>query len=143
MSMMNRLGNTKNPYQGQYKKVLCVCSAGLLRSPTTAVILSQEPFNYNTRAAGVSSEYALVQVDQVLLEWADEVVCMEPDHQLLLERLMEKTGTVKPIICLKVPDRFRYRDPKLMEMIKESYLAATQPAAEEKKKDEGSSDPVV
>ena len=47
MSKMNRLANTQNKYQGKYKKVLCVCSAGLLRSPTAALVLSQEPFNFN------------------------------------------------------------------------------------------------
>lgn len=31
MSLMNRLGNADNPYQDRYKRVLCVCSAGLLR----------------------------------------------------------------------------------------------------------------
>jgi predicted protein tyrosine phosphatase len=33
--LMNRLGNCKNYHQGKFKRVLCVCSAGLLRSPTT------------------------------------------------------------------------------------------------------------
>lgn len=31
-SNRNAMGNAANPYQGNYKKVLCVCSAGLLRS---------------------------------------------------------------------------------------------------------------
>ena len=52
MSLMNRLGNSKNPYQGDFKKVLCVCSAGLLRSPTAAWVLSNAPFNFNTREIG-------------------------------------------------------------------------------------------
>lgn len=138
MGMMNRLGNAKNPYQGDHKKVLCVCSAGLLRSPTTAVVLSQEPFNYNTRAAGVSTEYALVEVDQVLLTWADEIVCMEDWHQDALEGLLKKFGIEKKVYNLDVPDRYPYRHPELMKIIKENYLKATTPAeaaekAEEKK----------
>jgi predicted protein tyrosine phosphatase len=84
MSFMNRLGNCTNPYQGNTKKVLCVCSAGLLRSPTAAVVLSQEPFNYNTRAAGISTDYALVQVDDVLVTWADEIVCMDENSRKFL-----------------------------------------------------------
>ncbi len=44
---------SQNPYQGKYKRVLCVCSAGVLRSATTAVVLSKEPFNFNTRSAGL------------------------------------------------------------------------------------------
>ncbi len=77
MREMNRMHNAGNLHQGQYKKVLCVCSAGLLRSPTTAVVLSKEPYNFNTRAAGCVPDYALIKVDAVLIHWADEIVCME------------------------------------------------------------------
>lgn len=114
--MMNRLANCKNPYQGPYKKVLCVCSAGLLRSPTAAVVLSQEPFNHNTRAVGLSEDYALIPIDNVLLEWADEIVCME----LKQVEFLSKT-TKKPVRCLEIPDLFAYRDPTLMRMIAENY----------------------
>jgi predicted protein tyrosine phosphatase len=114
--LMNRLANASNRWQGKNKKVLCVCSAGLLRSPTAAFVLSQEPFNFNTRAAGLTKEFALIPVDEVLLEWADEIVCMDQKQELLL-----KSITTKPIICLGIPDNFAYRDPKLIELIKENY----------------------
>lgn len=116
-STMNRLATTKNPYQGTYKKVLCVCSAGCLRSPTAALVLSQEPFNYNTRAAGIDKDFAIIPVDEVLLEWADEIVCMDVNQQLEL-----KHHTKKPVINLSIPDSFEYRDPILMRRIKERYL---------------------
>ena len=76
--LMNRLANSSNRWQGKYKRVLCICSAGLLRSPTAAFVLSQEPYNYNTRAAGLTKEFALIPVDEVLLNWAQEVVCIGP-----------------------------------------------------------------
>ena len=120
MSMRNRLGNCKNPYQGDFKKVLCVCSAGLLRSPTAAVVLSQEPFNFNTRAAGLQEEFALIPVDDVLLEWADEIVCMTPDQKLTL---IQRTN--KPIICLNISDNYDYRNPDLMRVIRENYELLT------------------
>ena len=53
--LMNRIANSTNPFQKDYKRVLCVCSAGLLRSPTAAYVLSQAPYNYNTRAAGLTA----------------------------------------------------------------------------------------
>lgn len=112
----NRLHNIKNQFQGPYKKVLCVCSAGLLRSPTAAVVLSQEPFNFNTRAAGIG-DYALVKVDDVLLEWADEIVCMDMDQ---VEQLVKMTDKV--ITCLEIPDKYDYRQPELVALIKERYL---------------------
>ena len=116
--LMNRLANAHNKWQGEFKKVLCVCSAGLLRSPTVAFVLSQEPFNFNTRCVGLSPEFALISVDEVLLEWADEIVCMDKKQEREL-----KTKTQKPVVCLSIPDHFEYRSPELIELIKKQYEA--------------------
>ena len=117
--MNNRMWNIRNPNQGFYKKVLCVCSAGLLRSPTLAWVLSNDPYNYNTRAAGVNKDYALVPLDDVLLNWADEVVFVEQDVYDLAKQLfnLEVLNTK----VLNVPDIYRFRDPKLVEIIMEQY----------------------
>lgn len=134
--LMNRLGNCHNPHQGRFKRVLCVCSAGLLRSPTTAVVLSQEPYNYNTRAAGLIPEFALVPVDKVLLDWADEIVCMTKEQKEILDKLANPNCEV---ICLSIPDSFAYRDPQLIKLIKEKYdshlgLAKEEPETKKEKK---------
>lgn len=125
MSMRNRLANTKNEFQGAYKRVLCVCSAGLLRSPTAALVLSQEPFNYNTRAVGIVEEYALIMLDSAHLYWAQEIVCMEEEHKKQIEFNLKRMELETPVYCLSVPDNFNYRDPKLMELIREAYQKAT------------------
>lgn len=117
MSLMNRLHTCKNPYQGKYKKVLCVCSAGLLRSPTAALVLSQEPFNFNTRACGIH-DYALVPIDDVLINWADEIVVME---EYMIKNL-PNSADGKPIICLSIRDEYEYRQKELISLIKERYL---------------------
>lgn len=96
--------------------MLCVCSAGLLRSPTVALVLSSAPFNYNTRAAGLES-YALIRVDDVLLHWADEIVCMTQDQ---LNELL--TITTKPVVCLDIPDKYSYREQELMSIIADKYV---------------------
>ncbi len=116
MSYRNRIHNSTNPYQGKYLKILCVCSAGLLRSPTAALVLGAEPFNHNTRAAGLEADFALIVVDEVLLSWCDEVVCMTQEQANELAML-----TDKPIKCLDIADSYNYRDPDLMRMITESY----------------------
>ena len=116
--LMNRLANCTNRYQGEYKRVLCVCSAGLLRSPTAAFVLSQEPYNFNTRAAGLNPEFALVPVDRVLLEWADEIVVMSAQQAEQIRAMLEDE---KQIVVLGIPDNFRYRDPELIQLIRESY----------------------
>lgn len=119
--LMNRIANATNPFQGKHKRVLCVCSAGLLRSPTAALVLSQEPYNYNTRAAGLTAEFALVPVDRVLLHWAEEVVCMSQEQA---EHLRDLIGEEKPIVVLNIPDIYGYRDPELIEKIREAYDVA-------------------
>jgi predicted protein tyrosine phosphatase len=117
MNQKNRLHNSKNPYQGSSKKVLCVCSAGLLRSPTAAVVLAQEPFNFNTRAAGLT-EYALILVDDVLINWADEIVVMEK----WMEEEIKNEYPQSNLICLNIKDEYEYRCPSLMKLIKDKYL---------------------
>lgn len=114
MTRINALHNCSNPYQGQYKKVLCVCSAGLLRSPTTAIVL-QRTYNYNTRACGVH-DYALIQFDDVLGTWADEIVCVE---QSIANNIPDQFKN--KVITLNIPDRYEYMNPELQEIIKEQY----------------------
>lgn len=118
---MNRLANNKNRFQGDAKRVLCCCSAGLLRSPTTAVILSQEPYNYNTRAVGVSTEYALIPIDEVLVDWADEIVVMEPWQAEDVRHQFRNEVKGKEIICLNVPDKYPRMDEELVAFIKKAY----------------------
>lgn len=118
--MNNRLYNCKNPYQGKYKKVLCVCSAGLLRSPTAAEVLLQPPFGFNTRSCGYDVGHALVPLDEVLIEWADEIVVMDEYQQKQLQ-----SRTNKPIFNLKIGDSYEFRDWELRDKIKENYIKET------------------
>jgi predicted protein tyrosine phosphatase len=114
----------KNPNQGIDKKVLCVCSAGLLRSPTLAWILSNKPFSYNTRAVGTSSEYALIVLDEVQLQWADAVVFVDQgnyisacyDHKELIDNMEH--------YVLDIPDIYKFRHPKLVEAATEQLKEA-------------------
>ena len=116
MTTFNRLHNMKNPHQGKAKKVLCVCSAGVLRSPTLAWILSNDPFNYNTRAVGTATDYALIILDEVQLQWADAVVFVDADAHRNARR--EQAELIDNMEChvLKIPDKYPFRDPKLVEI---------------------------
>lgn len=115
--MNNRIHNCKNPYQGEAKKVLCVCSAGLLRSPTAAIVLQKE-YGYNTRAAGIDEGHALIPVDEVLLEWADEIVCMDFNQQASITRVLKHH---KPVHVLNIPDSYAYMDKRLQHVILKNY----------------------
>ena len=123
----NRIGNASNRHQGNYKRVLCVCTGGLLRSPTAAVVLAKEPFNFNTRSCGLTAEYALTKIDNVLLCWADEIVCMEQEHKWEIEARQKLLGFLSkaPIVCLDIPDIYAYRDEKLIALITERYQQLT------------------
>ena len=116
--LMNRLHNATNPHQGKSKKVLVVCSAGLLRSPTAALVLSQEPYNYNTRAVGLDESFALIPIDEVLVHWAEEIVVMNEKQKTEIEN---KFKVKCPIKVLDIPDSYPYRDKELIKLIKEKY----------------------
>ena len=117
MSTMNRLANSGNRYQGDSKKVLCVCSAGLLRSPTIAWVLGNLPYQWNTRAAGYNSEYALIIVDDVLVTWADEIICAD---QTAANHLLKKWEESLPHVrVFDIPDDYGYKHPDLIKLIEE------------------------
>ena len=113
-------GVHSNSFQGDYKRVLTVCSANMLRSPTMAVVLSMPPYDYNTRSAGTHS-FALVPVTEDLLMWADEVVCADTEHALVIRDKLMEYQLDKPIVNLRIPDNYEYRNPELIMMIRRRY----------------------
>lgn len=108
--------------QGIDKKVLCVCLAGLLRSPTAAWILSNPPYNFNTRSCGAEGSIALVPITQRLINWADEIVCMNTDIYEFIKGLSKPVTA--PIINLQITDTYAFREPELIQLIKERYNEA-------------------
>lgn len=121
MSTRNRLANARNDFQGPARRVLTVCSGGLLRSPTAAWVLSNAPWNFNTRSCGYNAEYALVVLDQVLLAWADEVVVMDSVQKSEVEYLLSKWDMSKPVHNVKVEDDYDFRDPELVSVLTERF----------------------
>ena len=113
-------GIYSNNFQGDYKRVLTVCSANMLRSPTIALVLSMDPYNFNTRSAGVAG-FALIPVTDELLFWADEIVCADTEHATVINAKLMSLNLDKPIVNLRIPDNYEYRNPDLIEMIKRRY----------------------
>lgn len=116
----NRLGVVMNPYQGEADKIMCVCSGGVLRSPTAAWLLSHDPYNFNTRAAG-TEDYALIAVDEALLIWADRIVVMEAHHEEKVLRRLKIFGLDKSVQVLGIPDNYYYRQPELIKLITANF----------------------
>lgn len=118
----NQLANVGNPFQGKTKKVLAVCSAGLLRSPTLANVLHRQ-FGFNTRAVGSCQEYALIPISQALIWWADEIVFVNQenfDDLGDLEKLEIEDVGVK-VTVLDVHDDFDWNDPELQALLLDEY----------------------
>lgn len=109
-----------NHFQGDARKVLTVCSACCLRSPTAANVLHTE-YGYNTRSAGIEEEYAIVPVTARLLMWADEIVCMESWQAQVIHEMLAKMDIQRYVVCLNIEDGFSYMQPELIELIKERY----------------------
>lgn len=129
--MLNALAIVNNPYQGAAKKVLCCCSAGLLRSPTAANVLHKE-FGYNTRAVGLEESYALIPINEQLIHWADEIVVMTQGHKETLDSFIKSmthpTLNIPKTIVLEIPDTFSYGTPDLCNLIHHAYQTkSTQP----------------
>lgn len=124
----NQLGVLFNAYQRDYKKVLTVCSAGCLRSPTAAHILSSPPFNFNTRCAGTSREYAIVPVTDALIVWADVILVMDEYQQQQINSMQNDLADQLPdydykqVINLDIPDEFDYRNPKLVQIMTDKFM---------------------
>lgn len=110
-----------NPYQGKKHRMLWVCSAGLLRSPTGAFVASQR--GYNTRACGSSQAYALINLSGNLIDWADTIVFVNEEnlHQAL--ETFRGTGYDDDIeakaVILDIPDRYEAFDPYLQKLLNE------------------------
>lgn len=124
----NQLGVLFNAYQRDYKKVLTVCSAGCLRSPTAAHILSSPPFNFNTRSVGTSREYAIVPVTDALIVWADVILVMDEYQQQQINSMQNDLADQLPdydykqVINLDIPDEFDYRNPKLVQIMTDKFM---------------------
>ena len=106
-----------NPYQGNDKRVLFVCSAGLLRSATAARIYAKK---YNTRAVG-SESYALIPITHELLLWAHEVVFVNKENHDTVAKNFDLTEFPCKVIVLDIPDQYEHMHVKLIEAFKEQY----------------------
>lgn len=101
----------------KHRRVLCVCSAGMLRSATMAWVLSNWPYNFNTRACG-TEEFALVRLDSVLYAWADTVVFANHEHR---DKAFNLFGKHKDFYVVGLEDNYTYRDPELVKLLEMKF----------------------
>lgn len=114
-----RDGVVRNPYQGTDKKVVFVCSMGILRSATAARIYAHK---YNTRTAGTWPD-ALIPLSPILIAWADELVFVNKENYEQFKRHLdddEALGEMN-IKVLDIPDSHPHMHPELIKEFKKQY----------------------
>lgn len=110
-----------NQYQGHYTRLLFVCSAGMLRSPTAAEVAIK--LGYNARSCG-SAEYALIPISCNLIHWASKIFFMEEVN--LLESVDRFNGDketqsmlLDKAVYWEIEDWHDFRDITLQNKVKE------------------------
>lgn len=114
----------RNVFQGDQTRLLFVCTAGLLRSPTCATIGAQ--LGFNARSAGSEDQYALIPVTWNLIQWADFIVFVEQNnYDEVLEKFSENEiaiGVIKEKARVwGIPDNYEYMEKMLVARIKDKF----------------------
>jgi len=113
-----RDGVVRNPYQGNDKKVLFVCSMGILRSATGARLYADK---YNTRTAGSWGD-ALVPLTPLLIAWAEEIVFVNKEnYENAVNEFGEQVFNEVATKVLDIPDQYPHMHPKLIEAFNDQY----------------------
>ena len=110
-----------NEYQGARVRMLFVCSAGLLRSPTAAAVA--ENLGYNTRSCGSSLSYAIIPITVNLVHWAKVIFFVnEENYEESLEVFEYDTETIemlkKKAVIWDIEDDYEYYHPTLVSKVK-------------------------
>jgi predicted protein tyrosine phosphatase len=99
------------------KRVLFVCSANRLRSPTAELLFSSWP-GLEVSSAGVDPE-AVRRIDETMVAEADIIFCMERRHRDKLRRRFRAAVGARPVIVLGIPDEYERNQPELIELLRE------------------------
>lgn len=102
------------------KRLLFVCGKNRLRSPTAEAVFAEYE-GIETQSAGVDRE-AEDPISGELIEWADIVFVMENTHRQKLSKQFQPWLKNKRIVCLDIPDKYKYMEPTLIKLLKKKVL---------------------
>ena len=109
----------RNEYQTAAKRLVFVCTVGMLRSPTAQIVASQAGFN--ARAAGSDRDKALIPLNANLIEWADKIVFMEFSNYCQALNTFEGTGYDETIrekkVIWNIEDHYHWGDNILFRIL--------------------------
>ncbi|MDF7811910.1 protein tyrosine phosphatase [Hymenobacter sp. YC55] len=98
-------------------QLLFVCSQNRWRS-LTAERLFDGHTHYTARSAGTEPG-ARVRVTAGHVGWADVIFVMERKHADILQAKFKEELAGKPIINLRIPDKFQFLDAVLQDLLRE------------------------
>jgi len=98
--------------------ILFICSRNRLRSLTAEQIFKNMQ-GYTVRSAETSKQ-ARIKIQRKDITWADLIFVMETKHQEMLKQRFPEETINKEIICLNIPDQYKYMDEELVDILKES-----------------------
>ena len=75
--------------------------------------------NYTVKSAGTSPN-ARVRVNEGHIGWADIIFVMEQKHARLLAQKFGEALAGRRVICLRIPDVYRFMEPVLIDELKAS-----------------------
>ena len=101
-------------------KILFVCSQNKWRS-LTAEKICEKVSGYSVRSAG-TQKGARIRVTEGLVGWADLIFVMEKKHADLLCSKFRKSLEGKKLICLQIPDNYKYMEPELVELLQAKLI---------------------
>jgi len=109
-----------NPDQGEDKRLLFVCSAGLLRSATGANLYAKK--GYNTRNCG-THDYALIPLTVNLIMWAHKIIFVNEENYLDAMKTFAISEYNEDIrekgIILDIQDIYEYNNLELIRQLEE------------------------
>ena len=99
------------------KHVLFVCGRNRKRSPTAEVLFRDHP-GVDVQSAGLSPD-AETPLDREMVEWAEIIFVMEASQRRKINAQFRRSLMDVRVVCLDIPDRFEFMDPRLQELLKE------------------------
>lgn len=98
-------------------KVLFICTANKLRSPTAEDVFRDYP-GIEAVSAGTNAE-APRPLTKELVASADLIFAMETHHRERIRKKFKQRPPDSHIITLHIPDEFERGDPVLIELLRE------------------------
>jgi len=98
-------------------RALFICHYNRKRSATAERVFGKDP-SLEVLSAGTSEE-AMVQVNQRMLEWADIVFVMDDEQVQALGKMFPGHPAVDQVVCLNILDNYHFLDPDLVAILQE------------------------